>query len=111
MKPNDEEKFALKHIFQGAGLIETAVNDGICSADITERTNTVVGFFSTIAFKERFPDDLERFHWDWNFYHKKLPHGGSFMAWYVPPNVIELEAVAHDGDWPIVFNPDDFRSS
>ncbi len=42
--------------------------------------------------------------WDWNFSHKQLPYGGSFIFYKESPNELTLEAVTFDGLWPQKFN-------
>lgn len=109
MKLTNEEKFALEKMFGSESEFDRQVRAGIFAAEVVERKNTKVGFFSTVKFLQRLPDSKGQLQWDWNFQHEKLAHGGSFMAYLEPPDVIEIEAVVHDGVWPVEFEAGLFR--
>lgn len=108
MKLAEEERFALYKLFGGESEFDLAVISQIENAEVIERRETGVGYFSTIRFSMPLPESKGRLQWDWNFNHRNLKHGGSFIAFYDPPNVIELEAVVHDGGWPMKFDSDAF---
>lgn len=110
MKPTNEELFALSKIFFRKDIFDIEITNKLNNIEVIERKNTIVGFFSLIRFKNKLPD-VSRRQWDWNFNHRDLKYGGSFMAYFKPPDLIELEAVVHDGNWPINFDPTAFVES
>lgn len=108
MEPNALEQFAIAKLFGDADSFASAVRDGLASATVTERTWTGVGFFATIRFLRPLPAESSQSQWDWNFLHRALTHGGSFIAWREGPDGIGLEGVSHHGNWPKDFDPADF---
>ncbi|CAG9170821.1 hypothetical protein LMG32289_02163 [Cupriavidus pampae] len=105
-----EEKFALRMIFRGSDPTSVAVLAQLDAMDAKQRKATGVGFFTSIrlAIPLRV---IEPRHKDWNFRHRLLSHGGSFMCTIEDPTVLELEAVSHNGDWPHSFHVEDFIES
>jgi|GEM_PF-4339695 len=101
------ELFAMAMLFKDAGPLSSAVREGLASATVVERKNTGVGFFTTIRFVEPLPAESAQSQWDWNFSHRSLSHGGSFIAWREGADCIGLEGVSHRGDWPVSFDPTD----
>jgi len=101
------ERFALQMLFRGSDMASTAVRARLDTSEVVTRKATRVGFFTTIHLTTPLPNDAQR-QWDWNFEHRHLSHGGSFMCWLDDSDVLELEAVTHNGDWPDHFDPDDF---
>ncbi len=79
-------------------------------ASVIERKITGVGYFTTIKFPTDLPE-TKVLQWDWNFEHRRLKHGGAFIACYEAPKTIELEAVVHDGLWPKPFKSEDFQET
>ncbi|GAB2828722.1 hypothetical protein GCM10027276_34550 [Comamonas piscis] len=110
MKLTSEEIFALTMLFGNQELFEEAVIYQLDSAEVLERKETGVGYFAKIKFANPLPDCCNSKIWDWNFNHKNLKYGGSFIAYYEPPNLIELEAVVHDGLWPKGFDKSAFSA-
>ena len=106
-----EERFALEKIFHGDSDFDRAVVDQLQMVEVVERDMTGIGFFSTVRFPGHLPDNRGRLQWDWNFNHRDLSQGGSFMASYEEPDIIELEAVAFYGEWPLSFDADAFSAS
>lgn len=104
MKLGNEEIFAMSMLFGDSRLFEESIIQQLDRAEVLERTETGVGYFTQIRLENHLPDCFNRKIWDWNFNHKDLQYGGSFIAYYSPPNLIELEAVAHDGLWPTRFD-------
>lgn len=108
MQPNECELFALETLFSGADVLCTAIRQRRAESIVIERTPTGVGFFSTLRFPTALPETEQR-HWDWNFSHAKLRHGGSLMAWRAGADIIELEGVTFGGEaWPETFVASDF---
>jgi hypothetical protein len=107
MQLTDIERFALQMLFCGQDVASTTVRDQLDTADVITRKATGVGFFTTIRLAIPLSKDAQR-QWDWNFEHRHLSHGGSFICWLDDSNVLELEAVIHNGDWPDRFDPNDF---
>jgi hypothetical protein len=108
MQLTAEEKFALRMIFRGLDAISTAVRVQVDTMKVTDRKMTGVGFFTTIHLMMAL-NNITQYQWDWNFEHKALNYGGSFMCWFDGVNVIELEAVTFDGNWPSYFDQNDFK--
>lgn len=107
MQISEIESFALDKIFGGdEEAVEVLRNVDL--AEVVERKETGVGFFAKILLRGNLSPQLEKRQWDWNFSHRKLMHGGSFIAFLEMPNVIELEGVVHSGAWPTIFDPQDF---
>jgi hypothetical protein len=99
--------FALRMVFRGDDPLSIAVRKGIEGADVIARSATGVGFFATINMGAALPDS-DRAMWEWNFTHRQLLHGGSFICWRTGPAELELEAVSFYGDWPPNFEATDF---
>jgi hypothetical protein len=108
MQITDEERFALSKLYDRPNDFDAAITANVDKVSVIERTMTGVGYFTTIQFQCDLPDSTESERRSWNFKHKKLHYGGLFTAYYEKPNVIELEAVVHDGKWPDCFNAEDF---
>ena len=104
----EEEKYALSKLFSEHNAFDSAIISYLADASVLERKYTGIGYFVTIKFPHDLPNDDGVLARDWNFKHRLLKYGGSFTAFYNKPNVIELEAVAHDGNWLDHFNPEDF---
>lgn len=104
------ERFALQMLLRGPDVSSSAVRAQLDRSEVVARKATGVGFFTTIRLTTPLPDIAQR-QWDWNFEHRQLSHGGSFMCWLEDSNVIELEAVTHNGDWPDRFDPSDFSEA
>lgn len=111
MRPTNEELFALTKLFPGAEPVDIAVAASAREASVIERTFTDGGGFSTIKFASPLPPTDGSLQRDWNFSHRDLEYGGSFMAALVYPDVIELEFVAHVESWPTGFDPNAFLES
>ena len=111
MQLTKEERFALEKIFHGNTDFEKAIIDRLNSAKVVEREATGVGFFTTIKLSDHLPSNQGRIQWDWGFKHQALTHGGSFMASYEEPDLIQLEAVSHHGEWPSNFDANAFSES
>ncbi len=107
MRLSREERYALSKLFQRDEPFSHWILARLDEADVLKRERTGIGFFSTIRFPSVLPESSDRPQWDWNFVHKKLSHGGSFICWVEGRDTIGLEAVSHYGDWP-AFNEDDF---
>jgi hypothetical protein len=103
---NEEERFALAMLFHGNDAMSDFIEHCLSTASV-EREDSGVGFFATIRFPRSLPD-TERNQWDWNFVHKGLTHGGSFICWREGDRAITLEGVSHHGDWPSIFDVSDF---
>lgn len=101
------ERFALQMLFRGPDVMSAAVRAQLDTLEVVARKATGVGFFTTVHLTTPLINVTQR-QWDWNFKHCHLSHGGSFMCWLEDSNVLELEAVVHNGDWPDRFDPDDF---
>lgn len=108
MELTKEERFAVTMLFRGRSNFELAVLDGLKKAQVSERKFTGVGYFSTILLGFDLPPLAEKNQWNFNFDHKLLDCGGSFIAYCELPSIVELEAVSHDGSWPAAFSPDLF---
>lgn len=108
MKINNEERFALSKLFLGNDAFSVSLISQLDSAVVIKREKTGVGFFSTIRFPCPVSELMRQRQWDWNFDHRDLMYGGSFMAYFEPPSTIVLEAVAHHGDWPKIFDSQAF---
>jgi len=108
MKLTNEEIFALTMLFGDQKFFDESVISQLDHTEVLERKKTGIGYFTKIKFADPLPDCCDRKIWDWNFSHKDLEYGGSFIAYYDPPNVIELEAVVHDGLWPKDFDKNAF---
>lgn len=111
MQLTQEERFALEKIFHGNSDFDRAIVEQLHLAEVVERDMTGVGFFTTVRSPVHLPENPVRLQWDWSFEHSELRQGGSFMAAYEEPDIIELEAVSFDGDWPLVFNRNAFSES
>jgi hypothetical protein len=111
MELSAQERFAIAMLFKDSDPFCSAVREGLAAAEVVERKFTGVGFFTTIHFTEPLPTGSERSQWDWNFSHRKLSHGGSFMGWREGTDRIGLEGVSHHGDWPEVFEPLEFSET
>lgn len=72
------------------------------------RKNTGVGFFTSVALEAPLDVNFLRQR-DLGFEHRDLSHGGSFMCWFGSAGVLELEAVAYNGEWPQRFGALDFK--
>ncbi|MCL2644172.1 MAG: hypothetical protein FWD51_01780 [Betaproteobacteria bacterium] len=101
------ERFALQMLFREQDMTSTTVRTQLDKLDVVTRKTTEVGFFTTIRPVTSLPNDAQC-QWDWNFEHRHLSHGGSFMCWLDDSGVLELEAVTHNGGWPDHFDPNDF---
>lgn len=110
MKLTAVELFALRMLFRGSDMTSTAMRDRLNTSEVITRKATGVGFFTTIRLTIPLPSGVQR-QWDWNFEHRHLSHGGSFMCWLDNSDVLELEAVTYNGDWPEHFDPDDFTGA
>ncbi|MBB6580124.1 hypothetical protein HNP33_004255 [Comamonas odontotermitis] len=104
MKLTNEEKFALMKLFGGNTDFDIAVISQLDRAEVLERKETGVGYFSTIKLMDSIQNFTNINERSWNFNHKFLKYGGLFIAFCDPPNLIELEAVVHDGLWPKKFD-------
>lgn len=106
MNISDEERFALVFTIQdGIESLEIMLN----TAEVSERKRTGVGFFSTITFRQ--PLSVKNFdekHWECTFEHNKIPYGGCFMIRLAAENILEIEAVAFESNWPEPFRKEDF---
>lgn len=111
MQLTEEERFALEKIFHGNTDFEKSIIDRLSSAKVVEREATGVGFFTTVQLSNHLPSNHRCMQWDWSFKHKSLSHGGSFMASYEEPDLIQLEAVSHHGAWPSDFDASAFSES
>ncbi|WP_155500186.1 hypothetical protein [Comamonas testosteroni] len=110
MKINSLELFALKMVFNGPGALEKSVCAQLSLIEVISRVDTGVGFFST--FRLQYPlQEISQRQWDWNFAHLNLSHGGSFMCFIESEEIIELEGISHNGNWPKIFNPEDFKGA
>ena len=87
------ERFAVSMLFRGSDPFCAAVREGIDAAVVVDRKLTGVGFFATIRLAKPLPADSLQEQWDWNFSHRELSHGGSFMGWREDSDVIGLEAM------------------
>lgn len=105
-----EERFALRMLFPGSDATSVAVRAQLDTSQVVDRRETGVGFFTSVRLMAPLPITAQR-QWDWNFEHRRLSHGGSFMCWVSDPSHLELEAVAHNGEWPDSFDPDDFKEA
>lgn len=110
MKLNPEERFALIMVFEDNSPLSSEIRTLLDAADVIERKYTGVGFFSIIRFSKPLIELVGNSQWEWNFRHKKLSHGGSFICWFEEKDKIILEAVSHIGKWPS-FNKDDFTEA
>lgn len=107
----NEEHFALMKIFGNQTNFDNAISSQLDHTEVLERKETGIGYFTKIQFANPLPDCFDGKIWDWNFNHKDLKYGGSFIAYYDPPNVIELVAVVHDGLWPKEFDKNAFSGN
>jgi hypothetical protein len=107
----EEERFALSKIFAGTGMFELAITEHFGNAQVLERKITSDGYLSVIQFDQDLPRNDEKKKRYWNFKHPYLDHGGSFIAWYELPNIIKLEAIAHNAVWPDYFKAIDFSDA
>ncbi|UXZ94146.1 hypothetical protein K3169_17395 [Pseudomonas phytophila] len=108
MSLTNEEEFALQMLFSGQDKVSLAIRLQLKSCAVKARKHTGVGFFTSIALAVTLPVTVQR-HWDCNFEHRELSHGGSFMCWIENSSFLELEAVAYNGEWPKKFNSSDFK--
>jgi hypothetical protein len=104
------ERFALQMLFRGPDAASSAVRMQLSTSEVVARKATGVGFFTTIRLTTPLPNGAQR-QWNWNFEHCHLSHGGSFICWLEDSNILELEAVTHNGDWPDHFDPTDFSEA
>jgi hypothetical protein len=102
------ENFALQKLLCGSDVTSAAVRAQLNTSKVVKRKATEVGFFTTIRLAIPLGNVVQH-QWDWNFDHRRLSHGGSFMCYIVDSNILELEAVTHNGNWPNYFDPDDFK--
>lgn len=109
MQLTTEELFALREIFRDVNATSTAIGSQLDQAQAIDRKKTGVGFFTTIRLAMPL-QEISQQQWEWNFEHRRLSHGGSFMCWLENAYTLELEAVSHNGNWPEHFNPNDFRA-
>jgi hypothetical protein len=109
MRPTPEERFALSRIFHEADDFSRAVVSALDRVEVVARESTGVGFFTTLRFPAQLPES-KRAQWDWNFTHRALPYGGSFVCWLEGADSLLLEAVAHEGSWPESFQPEEFAT-
>lgn len=107
MKITGEERFALRMLFRGTDATSIVVRSQLDQLEVTERRETGVGILTTMRLPMRL-NNLSQRQWDWNFEHRYLSHGGSFMCWLEDSSVLDLEAVTHSGNWPDRFDPTDF---
>ena len=108
MRINDVERFALLMIFHGDDSVSVAVRNQLEELVVLSRSGTGVGFLSTMKLAAPLPDSNIHQR-DWNFEHRQLSHGGSFMCWTNNPGSLDLEGVVHYGEWPHNFDASDFR--
>ncbi len=112
MKLTQEEKFVLAMLFNSDSEFDISVRNQLDDAQVIERSFTGAGFFSTVQFLHPLSGSEDRFYRDWNFDHRKLKHGGSFMAWYKPLDLIELECVTWwEDSWPTEFDSEMFSEA
>jgi hypothetical protein len=106
MKISDEELFALIFTFKEDSNFKT---EYLKDAYVIERTNSGVGFFSTIKVDEsigHFANSKK--YWERTFRHRHMPYGGCFMVRLEDNLQLELEAVAFESLWPETFVQSDF---
>lgn len=102
----DEEKFCLRNVLLNEPDLSEFVDRNLASATVVRRRSQA-GFFATVTFREVLPETA-RAQWDWDFKHRGMSNGGSFICWREDPSALGLEAVAFDDDWPARFDPYDF---
>lgn len=107
----DEEVFALAKLFAKPSPLDIAINSVAHEAEVIERLTTEGGLFSTVKLPFDLPQTDGSLQRDWNFSHRDLEHGGSFIASVVYPDIIELEFVAHVERWPRAFDPGAFQEA
>lgn len=106
MKLSDEELFALVFIFEEDSEFKS---EYLKNAYVIERTNSGVGFFSTIKVDESIGNfSSPKKYWERAFKHKHMPYGGCFMVRLENNLQLELEAVAFESPWPDTFVQSDF---
>ncbi|MDH0868216.1 hypothetical protein [Mitsuaria sp. GD03876] len=111
MAITDEEVFALAKLFARSSTLDIAINSAAHEAEVIERLATECGLFSTLRFPFHLPRTDGSLQRDWDFSHRDLEHGGSFLASLAYPDVVELEFVAHVEPWPNGFDPSAFQES
>lgn len=108
MTLTEEERFAIVKLFSGQEDFCSEVMKNLNNLEVLARNQTIVGYFSTIKFLVPLKNNPLQLQWDWNFNHKKLKYGGSFIASFESPDIIELEAIANMDVWPGLFLESDF---
>ena len=111
MNLTNEEIFALNMLFRDKSIFSESILSQQDRVKVLERQGTGVGYFTKIEFPEPLPKCIDKKILDWNFNHVNLKYGGSFIVYYSPPNLIELEAVVHDGLWPNNFDKNSFSDA
>jgi hypothetical protein len=104
-----EEEFALRRIFANHPTMNAFIQRLLPTAEVV-RERSSVGFFATFTFLEPLPDTSEN-QWDWNFKHRKMQGGGSFVCWREGPDALGLEGVSLVNSWPASFEPADFTET
>ncbi len=101
-----EETFALCRVFASHPTMNAFIQRLLATAEVV-RERSGVGFFATFTFSEPLPCTSEN-QWDWNFKHREMQSGGSFICWREGPNALGLEGVSLVGSWPASFEPEAF---